>query len=685
MERLIRFMKTYPVEIGVVVLLLSMSRLFFFHYSDYARRSAEQHHLEYLDHTAMLAHHAIDRQVENLAYYFNTLSRMAAHRTPDDPSFAELADDLRTHVRAERSGVVQAGLIGPGGVLVWGAQGNAVLSGLDVSREEHFQVALASGAQMHVSTPQATTRGPRRWLIRFSRPVRNDEGSVLGVAVVSVAVDRMVRQLQTYVLRGEVISVFRSDGALLATTLTNYDDMLGWGLRTSRQPGAAGVFAGQDESVLSGDRRLVVLHAVESAPLMVSASTPLRGATQEFDAVSRSLLIAEICLGLLILGGGAVVLTVRTRSSANQALVQAQGAREQLARTLDAIDAYVFVAHISSSGNLVEEFSSQGEQRLFRTGSADEGGLQEFLERMNPPIGRDQRVSIAQELATGRNYIALSSYKRPSGEVIWLQLSISPMEIGHEAVVAVGLVVEVDETHAKRAEIARLQAAATSGLASELVRDLTQAMTSVALMADNCLGSIDHLPADYATPARERLERITRIALGTRSVVSSVRRYLQHQARDLDAVLVQDVLPFSLRLANGGASQGKIVLINNVPRDLPKVLANRAILEFMIVTVINNMSANLARLQADFAPTLEVDADYEDASDVVEIRFSCKLSLSQVAGHRTLPLGDADPEEGAAHEEFEALEVLSKAMWGRFAHTLNQDKCCCTITLRRAL
>lgn len=644
--------------LGAFILCALLVRAMFHFYAVDEEARRRQEALQYLEFTARIAAQGISHQVVELDECFELLFSLATASTSGAEPNREVVRRLADLVGVESRGVVEVALIAPNGATVFSEPASAAVQGSNADQlvERH----RGAGAVLAASEP-TFIRDTGRWTLRFSRRLALPDGTYLGVGVVTVAVDRLARQMAAYVWRdGHTVSLFRDDGLMLATTANINPRMLGFGIRTTRRPQFGGFYAGEDSSPITGDARLMHLRIIPETRLFLAVSEPLdaHGETDAFLVGSTHLIEGAI---IVIFGATFLFLYEhQRRTNDEREKFQRQRHEDGLRGMFDGRDEMFVIGTIHSSGIFDEEFRSIPAITTAFGEIAEEDRSKGFLETLDPKLTLQELAGIHGELLQGRKYATTRRFVGSGGREFLLQLSFSALDVAESGIRFFAIVEGTEGSSIADAARSRVRMAAASGLAAELIRDFVQKMTVVALAAENSLRKLESPGEDGTGFAIKRLADIARIATDMRDETSRIRTVLQEQATGVEQMALPAVLAQAVFLSDAALAKAGVVVTDRTDNSLPPIIANRLLLEFVLFTLIARACRRIVKTPGVRAD-IRSDARIDETTGMVVLQLEYRAySYGAEQPGRALSV----PEPGQSHE-MGMIEVLVRSMWAR--------------------
>ena len=374
---------------------------------------------------------------------------------------------------------------------------------LSVGALPTFQAMLDPKGLDVVTTESRQGRLSGRWSFYISRKIRAAGGSLLGVAVVGLDSAYFAKLFSSLSLGDSSwVSLFRDDGALLATSLTR-PGLLGHiypdapPLRLTRQ-GLSG-----EASMMEGPAwwnpsytapRLVAPRHVEGFPYVVSVNISEAAILARW--IERSWLIAGLAFAISVAAGlvttQVVRLTVRTERSERVA-----AERRMLAALIDTpaalaavVDRQGLVLYCNERFRAVVAAGGEPRRSLHDPAIRNAGPVFDFAARAS---GAPQEVDL--------------ELRRPGEATRYLHFSISAQDLPDLG--ACAILVGHDETLRRQAQKALTETSklVTLGeMSSGMAHELSQPLNVIRMAAQNALTEVRPAAAEAGEPPAEALD-----------------------------------------------------------------------------------------------------------------------------------------------------------------------------------
>ena len=388
------------------------------------------------DEAVLAAAQVADRDARMLVEYWASVQEQITHlqgmakpvtlaqRSGDRAAMDRALRDLRLALSASIPGFVQVAATDPQGFATWSTAeaGGVIVPPLDLSDREHIQAIVKQGLDSFVGQPVIGRVSGQR-TIQFSAAQRSEDGTLIGVSVVSFQLER-AEKLEQRITRNsrDLIVLFRTDNTVLATRTGQ-----GVGLRfvrLSQNP------AGQDDGKVNfirrpgridGIRRIFVSRDVPNSALIVAVGIDEATALQSATKFEKKLRIGMYLFGLLatLLACATVIAFERAREAEAKASWEAL-LHEIAARSHDIIGVldhdlrYVFV------NDSIQTLLGLAPSELI---GKPAGGfaLTEYREEV--------LAKLRSLTGTDESYRVTAPFKTKDGQEIWLEYDVCHIQL----------------------------------------------------------------------------------------------------------------------------------------------------------------------------------------------------------------------------------------------------------------
>ncbi|MCK0207885.1 ATP-binding protein [Starkeya koreensis] len=481
---------------------------------------------------------SFDRTVDAIDTVLNAVPVAIADQPPDE---------IYLYLREAKlpAGVIQLSFIDRNGLFI---ASNLSPPGktLDLSDREHIRAHLRddpSDRGVLLSKP-VKGRISGTWSIQFSRALRKEDGTLIGLVVASYEISSFINFYEQLRPDGAgFVALIGDDGAVRASA-PGFDQLTGLAATGILPPPAAGpgTPAMPPEGTMSGvdDKGIRRTgHYVHSSryPFFVLVATDDAAVLDQSRNFSLGIIAMAVVLGLTLLAFASFGMRYWKLQSAYRVKALQAFARQREAHVLQAISRVpgITVLHVERGQTTRIGDGQQGELPDL---IAERVATPEFLTRLN---GDDSSVSIEHFSGAEQEFEV---------EVVVARLD---EERGHGAEarrseIPTAVVFAVDET-AKRMEEHKLyqmsKMASLGELVTGLAHEINQPLGVIRLAANNALGGLRKgLPIEHTS---EKLERIIRQVDRMKAIIDHMRIFGRRSARIPD--------PSSARAAIAGTTQ----------------------------------------------------------------------------------------------------------------------------------
>jgi PAS domain S-box-containing protein len=273
--RLTERIRRHSVRLGVATVLAVTLALIWFDTWQRTRQAEDQAvaaTLAMVGREANQAASELEARLQRLGVLHSFARAVSRAVIDHDPRLPEKMADMQRDLDIAGPEFVQAGGIGPDGLLTWANLG-APRQPLDLSDREHFRAIAVDGKDQIIGTP---VRGKvsNHWTIQTAEAMRKPNGDLEQVTVISVETS-ILHTVTRYFenANASVIALYRSDGTVLAR---EPEDRIGQKVqlanatlrRATERPGQ--VITRYGVSTMDGTTRFYGTRAVANTDMVVS-------------------------------------------------------------------------------------------------------------------------------------------------------------------------------------------------------------------------------------------------------------------------------------------------------------------------------------------------------------------------------------------------------------------------------
>ena len=538
---------------------------------------------------------AAERQVERLLEITSVLHGLASAawlRRPEGRPMDSAALETALAEMADSGGfgILQVAVIDSNGILGWSNLPG--LAGADFSDREHIRQAILNPAVPVVSEP-LIGRSTLQWTIQIVRAIRRADGSVAGVAVVSVDPNVVSAGLAgLHNAPGNMATLLRQDGTILARSVEAHR-YLGQKVSAERLQAFQSSDEGTARSLsVTGDYGvLLAWQHVRNWPLVVffgQDERPLLAAHQaRWSARRLGLVLAFGAVG----AGGLLVINMLARRRDRAELRRVEARRQDMADLLAALPGISYRALIRWQSGFEQMHLHLGPHATARFGLPPD--LLTDMPSLKKIVGEEQqpaRLAFARQVhETGE---AVNEFRAtlPDGRFVWVRDACRVIHRPNDDVAeVVGLMSDITaERNIKAQAIASAQLATLGEMATGVAHELNQPCAVIGLAADVAALEMDRGGAAPLAAARGRLDEILRQTERMQQIIDQFRAFGRSDKGPEEAVDLEAVVRSALLLARGILHSASIKVDLNLPPHLPAVWGRRVALEQVLMNLLLN-------------------------------------------------------------------------------------------------
>jgi PAS domain S-box-containing protein len=324
-------------------------------------------------------------------------------------------------------------------------------------------------------------------------------------------------------------------------------------------------------------------------------------AAGEFTArrSSGEVFIAEINCGQM---AGATTIYIRDITERKKAQRELESSRENMRMILESVPGLLYSrlpdGDVEYANRRASEYHGMSPKEIYAGGWAD---------ALHP----DEKQAVLDEI--DRNFAREEPYtmeyrrRRHDGTYRWFQTSVQPLKNEKGEVIRwYGILTDVDDlrsaekslrlTQQKLSEA--MQAGTLAEFAASVVHEISQPLTAMVADGEACRLWLS-LKSPNVTDSRAAIERIVRESEEVRKIIGTLRDLFRREPIQKASVDLRQVVNEVIALARNRVENHQTVIDDQLPGDLPAVMADRIQLQQVLMNIIVNAIDSMRSVTPD--------------------------------------------------------------------------------------
>ena len=253
------------------------------------------------------------------------------------------------------------------------------------------------------------------------------------------------------------------------------------------------------------------------------------------------------------------------------------------------------------------------------------------LQRLSPmdiSLEEDKELSRAllTELQQGKrhHYDIVKRYRRKDGTLMWGHSYVSAAPVNEfNSKILLGSTIDITETkraqdalRATESELARItKLTAAAQMAASIAHEINQPLASIVAGGNAGIRWLARTPPDLEE-VRAALKRVVNDGHRASEIISSIRTMFRSENQEKVPLEINPLICEVLALVRSELQNQRVFVHTELAEELPKVLANRAQLQQVILNLISNALEAMAAI-TDRARSLRLKSEMGEANDVL--------------------------------------------------------------------
>ncbi len=540
-----------------------------------------------------------------------------------------LEEHLAETAQGGSFGFGQVALVNADGWMEWSS-----ISGREsrvyLGDRQHVRAHFEGWSGTFISEP-VLGRVSNRWTLQISRGLWNRQGRLGGVVVVTLDLLNLSEALAELHKGGEIWSLILRNGSRIVASSANTMTRMGTdlppndSLRNLPREAMAGALKRVNPA---GRHTFTGWYRMSGTNLVAAYILDATAVAEQTQPLVITIRFASLSLALLGLLGGALYLQMRERREgeerariAQQQQALSDEAHRVFEQRINSLPAVLFGGAVDVVGNFSLTYVSENLTRITGWQREDISGAQ------SPWVSIAVDVPVAQHAAFMRDVIAAGQgtrefrIRRPDGNTLIVREHLRLVD-AHPSGISevVGYFRDISPEREMEMKAQAAGRLATLGeMATGLAHELNQPLAVMSLAADNAGRALRRNGAEAIPSVLERLERIGTQGRRARDIVDHLRVFGRAQDQDgVNPLRLGEALDGALVLTRAALRDARITVRQEIPEELPEILARLIPLEQTIMNVLLNARDALAE-HAPEDPWISIRAWAAPAAVMLEI------------------------------------------------------------------
>ncbi len=472
--------------------------------------------------------------------------------------------------------------------------------GRDDSRRPSFQDFLAPGAEGPIFGAPYYDPDTHGWLMLMTRQIKAPDGTLIGVVGAAVNLSYFATFYGRMLPNDwHTVALLRDDATMLVI-VPERSEVIGRKFPALKsfqmlKPGMQSVLVPIGQGLVTGQQRLVAAQRVAHYPLRLDASITTAAALKPWMAQLQLLVLSVLLTEAMIAG---ILIVLRKRAAAQAGIealreTNAEAERQRLAgaqeleRLVAIMPGTVVRLERVAEGDWITRFISPAITSLTGFSIKQLSYPKFLLSRLDLQGSIALQRGLEEALAHGQSTIEVN-FRNRARRILRLSAKIAAVRTEDGGAELVMVWTDVTAEREMQAQLLQTSKLATLGeLATGMAHELNQPLASISLAAENAARSL-HRMDDPGETVTQKLNLISDLAMRASEIVDHMRIFGRNEETPSHPVQLMPLLHDMVALLRGKLQQAGVLLVYDVPDDLPPMLARSVPLEQVLLNVVAN-------------------------------------------------------------------------------------------------